>query len=262
MKKSWAIIKKDIMYALVEKEITLLWTLNSAMELAAMLLVWLASDSANIGGYTKPELLGYYFTAFVLEQFLGWYIFWDLRHDIADGTISNFLVKPVSYLKFVFLSNVGYHIIKIVLHSSVSLIVFLIAQGAMSLPFTFAGLLMILPAMLISIAITFFIQFAMGCVTFFWTESYFVADLHWMLLSFFGGKIFPLSFFPEAFRKLIDYNPFRFANSFMIEILYGRVSNSEYMVGLLVGFGWVIFFVLLSMFAWRRGLKKYSAFGG
>jgi len=47
-----------------------------------------------------------------------------------------------------------------------------------------------------------------------------------------------------------------------IGIYMGKIAGADLIRGLCVQLGWVLIGYALARFAWRRGIKKYAAFGG
>jgi ABC-2 type transport system permease protein len=49
---------------------------------------------------------------------------------------------------------------------------------------------------------------------------------------------------------------------FPVSVYMGKVAGAALWQGLAVQFLWVLLMYALARFMWRRGIKKYSAFGG
>lgn len=261
MKKYLTVFKISISEIIAEKETLFVWSISSALGLIGIMVTWLASDKTVIGGYTKSQLISYYFLIYMLEQVIGWWVFWDVREVIMDGTISNYLLKPLSYFKHLFFHELAYKVINFVTHIIVGTFLIISLREYLEFSLSIELLLKLLPVILIGIGINFFIHFLMGCATFFWTESQFLSDFNWMLGLLLGGSMLPLSFFPQTLWGIIKLNPFRYTFSFPAEIIFHKVTSSEYLFGVLIGSLWVILFLILSSWTWKAGLKKYSAFG-
>lgn len=262
MKKILTIFKLSLLETIIEKEVIFVWAIGSAIRLVMIVSVWLSSDETFIGGFTKGELLSYYFFIFILEQVIGWWIFWDMRKIIRNGTIANFILKPISYIKYLFIYESAFKSFSLVSYIIIGAVIFIFTSGYIDLNITFSKVIFILPTLLVGIGINFLMQFCMGCVTFFWTESYFIADFHWMATMLLGGQIVPLSFIENGVLKpLVDINPFRYTFSFPSEILLDKISIENYLPNLSVGFIWVIAFFLLARFLWKKGLRNYTSFG-
>jgi ABC-2 type transport system permease protein len=47
-----------------------------------------------------------------------------------------------------------------------------------------------------------------------------------------------------------------------IAIYMGKIAGAEVWLGLLTQLSWLLLAYALARFAWRRGIRKYAAFGG
>lgn len=261
MQKILTTFKISISQITAERETVFIWSISSALSLISIIAVWLASDISTLGGYTRSELITYYIVVFFLEQFIGWYVFWEIREEIMEGTIANYLLKPFRYVTYIFVHQGAYKLLNLFTHIIVGSILFLALRQYIHIDLSFVLILKLIPAILIGIGIVFATQFAMGCLTFFWTESYFVSDIQWVTFLVFSGQILPISFYPKLLLTYVRYNPFRFTFSFPSEIIFHKVSGPEYVIGILIGIGWVILLAILANFIWRKGLKKFAAYG-
>jgi ABC-2 type transport system permease protein len=77
-----------------------------------------------------------------------------------------------------------------------------------------------------------------------------------------GGHLFPLDILPPAIARVLHYTPFPYQLFFPVSIYVGKSAGREIYEGLLIQFSWVVISYLLARFAWRQGIKKYSAVGG
>lgn len=261
MKKYLTVFKISISEVIAEKETLLVWSISSALGLIGIMVVWLASDKTVIGGFTKPELISYYILLYFLEQVIGWYIFWDVRTAIMNGTISNYLIKPLSFFKHIALHELAYKIVNMITHLFVGILIVILLNEYLHFSFSIGLVLKLVPVILIGAGIIFLSHFFIGCATFFWTESQFLSDFHWILGLLLGGNMLPLSFFPTTILNLVKLNPFRYTFSFPAEIIFNKVTTDDYYFGILIGSLWVLIFVMLSAWLWKSGLKKHSAFG-
>ncbi|MBN2016043.1 ABC-2 family transporter protein [Candidatus Dojkabacteria bacterium] len=261
MRKTITILKTSLMEIFAEKEILLIWSLAEGIGLISVMVAWLASDQAVIGGYTKSELVSYYFIIYLFTQIIGWWVFWDVREAIMSGKLSNYLLKPFSFIRYLFIHEFSYKVINMVTNIVVGIIIMIAIKDYLVISIDPATILKLIPAILIGIGINFLTHFSFACVTFFWTESHFMADFHWIASMVLSGSMIPLSLFPKVLEKIIYLNPFRFTFSLPAELLFGKITGQEYISGLLVGSFWVLFFGFLSLIMWKVGLRKYSSFG-
>jgi len=77
-----------------------------------------------------------------------------------------------------------------------------------------------------------------------------------------SGHLFPLDLFPLALQHALCFTPFPSMLSTPIGIYMGKISGLGIGQGLLRQLLWLLLAYGLARFAWRRGIRKYAAFGG
>jgi ABC-2 type transport system permease protein len=84
-----------------------------------------------------------------------------------------------------------------------------------------------------------------------------------MTLNFFiSGHMLPLDLLPEFWARLLKWLPFQYMAYFPAVVFLGKVTGRALAVGLLAEVGWAVFFFALARLLYRRGLRRYGAFGG
>jgi ABC-2 type transport system permease protein len=63
-------------------------------------------------------------------------------------------------------------------------------------------------------------------------------------------------------RQILYLTPFPYQMYFPISIYLGKAAGAELWRGLGIQLLWVIMAYVFARWMWRRGIKKYSAFGG
>ena len=77
-----------------------------------------------------------------------------------------------------------------------------------------------------------------------------------------SGHLFPLDVLPPLMKQILFCTPFPYQLYFSISIYMGKTSGAALWLGLVTQILWVIVAYIFARFMWRRGVKKYSAFGG
>jgi ABC-2 type transport system permease protein len=86
-----------------------------------------------------------------------------------------------------------------------------------------------------------------------------------MSLNYFlSGHMVPLDLLPDGLRRLLECLPFQYMAYFPAKVLLGTsdMTTAKLVTGLGIQSAWVALFLLLSRILYRRGLRRYSAFGG
>lgn len=261
MRKYVTLFKTSIIEVIAEKETIFIWSIGNAMSMIGILSVWLASGQDTIGDFSREELISYYLFMFIIQQIIGWWVYWSVRDAIYNGSLSNYILKPVSFVKYVILHEAAYKLISMITQLFVAAFLIIALRNHLTFHLDITMLFQLIPLLLIAICINFLTHFFLGCFTFYWTESYFVSSIHMIISMAFNGSIVPLSFYPESVHNIIKYNPFRFTFSFPSELVFNKLGSREYLSGIIVGTGWTILFGILAMWLWKKGLKKYAAWG-
>lgn len=102
MSKYFAFFKISVIDVIAERETIFIWIIANGLGMAGIISIWLASNEDRIGDFTREEIISYYLFIFIIQQIIGWWVFWLVRRTIRKGELSNFLVKPVSFVAYVF----------------------------------------------------------------------------------------------------------------------------------------------------------------
>ena len=77
-----------------------------------------------------------------------------------------------------------------------------------------------------------------------------------------SGHLFPLDILPPGLERALYFTPFPYQLYFPVSIYMGKTTGMELIRGLLIQGLWVVAAYLVARFAWRRGIRRYSAVGG
>lgn len=231
------------------------------INLFAVTAVLLSADTSVLGGYTKPELIGYYILVFFVGQIINWFCYWDVSGVIYDGSVINFIIKPFSFFKKILVGELAWKIANILIYIFALLIIYAVLGGNISLSISGTVALKLVPVLIIGSAITFLMHFLLGSIAFYLTETQFLIDFYFIFSQLLGGAIVPLSFFPEKFMPFLNLTPFRYTFSLPAEIAFSRISDGQYWMALVAGLAWIAFLGLGCRLVWVNGIKKFSAYG-
>lgn len=71
----------------------------------------------------------------------------------------------------------------------------------------------------------------------------------------------PLALLPEPVRVLAEWLPFYRMLGFPVELLLGKLTPQQVLVGFGAQIAWLAVAAVLLNVAWSRGIRKYSAVG-
>lgn len=241
-------------------------TLFSFIPLFAMLSLWRTiyqNHTGDVRAFSEREMMFYYLLVAVVDVLTAVNEDdWQIAADIREGNISQFLLKPVDYLWYrlsLFFS--GRMAFIAVAAGPLAIFVLCFRQYVLPPVNLTAGLLF--PVSLVLTALLqFFISYGMAMLAFWLLE---ISTFIFILFAFeylASGHLFPLDILPAAVKSLLYCTPFPYQMYFPISIYLGKSTGAELWRGLACQALWVAAAYVFARWMWRRGIKRYSAFGG
>jgi ABC-2 type transport system permease protein len=236
--------------------------------LVALLYVWRTiyadkEPGSTVGTYTLTQMISYYLLTTVVDALTAVNEDdWQIAADIRDGAISQFILKPIDYLRYrlmLFLAGRAAYLAVAIL--PLSLFILALRQHFV-LPEDPRTLLFFACSILMTALLQFFISYALAMLAFWVLE---VSTFIFIVFAFeyiASGHLFPLDILPEAIQKILFLTPFPYQLYFPISVYMEKVQGAELLKGMLTQAAWVIAAYVLARFAWYRGIRRYSAVGG
>ena len=238
-----------------------LQTLTFVIPVVAQIVFWKAvysGSSGSIGGYAVGDMILYLIVVTLIGD-LTWAYGGHMRSEILQGEITELLLLPASYIKIKYFERLGNMVTRWMNAIILMAIVYLFFWSDIRLTADW----WVYPAGLFSVAITFQLTFTWTlCITFinFWTEAY--PPLIGHASKLLGGSLVPLTFLPPVFQHAADYLPFKYKIYFPASVLLGKVTFSEFVTGTCIQLAWTVALGCLAQFMWKKGVKRYAAYGG
>ncbi len=237
------------------------------LPLVTLIFLWRAvyasSPTSLIGGMSYGDMVAYNALMFISRGFSSMPgMTRDVSAEIKDGLLNKYLVKPLSYFWY----QVTYRLAHKVVFWLVAAVTFPPIFWYLRGYFTHPPTLLEWGAFLVSLVIAFWIgmlfSFLVGLLAFWFLEiSTFLFVI--MTIEFFlSGQMIPLNLLPANLQPFLTYMPFGYEGYWPCMILLGKIPADRMGTLLGVGLGWLALFYLLSLWAWKAGLKRYSAVGG
>lgn len=252
------------------------WAIVTVAEVACLIFLWLAvyqssegGIDSSINGFTYKEMIVYV----VLTTIFGFVTFnddtvWLINRDIREGTIGNFLIKPISYRGKFIASNIG---------------AFLMMSLVFGIPLYAAGLgtligigylpvasiwdfiahfLLFLVASVLACLLNGAISYIFGILCFYTTAAWGLNALKTTVIAFLSGTLLPIAFFPNIFREIVSYMPFVGMSQNPILILMMKYDYLECGKVILISFGWWVLLELIGKLLFNHAIKIVTVQGG
>jgi ABC-2 type transport system permease protein len=102
----------------------------------------------------------------------------------------------------------------------------------------------------------------MALLAFWFTNSMGLIGLQDAFTFLLAGQIAPVALLPGPMQTLAIWLPFRYMMGFPVEVLMGQLTPSEIAMGFGIQLFWISVALVMSVFTWQRGLRRYTAVGG
>ncbi len=265
MKKYLHVLNIGIQNQLVYRVNFLFRACFSLLPLIATISLWrtvYAGKEGSVGGYTLAQMISYYLVVTLVDMFTAVNEDdWQIAADIREGNISQFLLKPIDYLKYrLCLFLAGRAIYTAIALVPVAIFIFFQREYFVAPDWNTFGWFAL--SIVMTALLQFFTSYAMALLAFWVLE---VSTFIFILFAFeyiAGGHLFPLDILPPAIMKVLSFTPFPYQLYFPVSIYVGKSSGHALYQGLTVQFLWVVAAYLFARFMWARGIRKYSAVGG
>jgi ABC-2 type transport system permease protein len=268
MKKYWHVLNVGIQNNLTYRFNFFARAVFGLIPLIAILYVWRTiysgkTSGAAVSGYTLAEMISYYLLSTIVDSLTAVNEDdWQIAADIKDGNISQFLLKPIDYLTYRLCLFFSGRLTYLAVAAAPLTIFILYLRKYFVLPPSWAAFGWFLLSTFLTALLQFFTSYTMAMLAFWVLE---VSTFIFILFAFeyiASGHLFPLDILPAGLRHVLDFTPFPYQLYFPISVYMGKTTGLDLVRGLAIQASWVIVAYALARFAWRRGIKRYSAVGG
>ena len=266
MRKYWSIFKISFEQEFAYRLNFILWRVRNVFQILLTYFLWstvFTGPGTQIFGYDRAKMLTYVFGIMIVRALVFSARAMDVAGSIAQGELSNYLLKHVSYFKYWFTRDISSKALNLIFAVVEFGILFVILRP----PFFFQGsaiaLVAFMASIILAILIYFFLLFLISSIPFWAPEigwgSHFLVTV--VIIEAFSGALFPINILPQGLQSLVMATPFPYLIYFPVEVYLGNIHGSALTGGLMVAAAWtgILWFGL--NFIWQKGLNVYQAIG-
>lgn len=215
-------------------------------------------------------------SAMTLEQVVSYIIFvqfisllnggstveYKIKQEILDGQICRFLLKPINYFRYNLSLAISQNVMYIIPLTLILLAVLILFGGYITITHNVVFISLFIIQVMLAFFISYHISFLLGLIAFFLNE---ISDLYNLLQTFFrflSGAMFPLVFLPGSLKTISRALPFQYTSFSPCMTLIGKYDLNRILTDTAISFAWVVALHLAYKYVWKKGLRKYSAYGG
>jgi ABC-2 type transport system permease protein len=227
------------------------------LEPLVYLVVWSVvaeGGGGSAGGYTTAEFAGYFIMLMLVENVSYTWIMFEYDYRIREGLLSPALLRPVHPIHSDIADNVSP---RRVYPCSPWV------RAGPDLPPTCRHSCgrWLPPSTAISFLLRFLLEWTLAQAAFWTTRVSAINQSYFVMMLFLSGQVAPLALFPPWLQVTASILPFRWTLGFPVELLLGRLTPAEALIGLGVQAAWVALAYVLMRIVWRAGIRLYSAVG-
>ena len=212
--------------------------------------------NSEIAGMSYLEMVHYTWVSLLFTQVRGGDHDFELQEMIRSGQLSNYLLRPVGVVEFIYIRGVAPRLFIAGLC--------LLLGMTLSIWLGFSPLRM-MGAMFLALLgniIHYQLGAALATTAFLWEEAYSVLMIKNMLVSLLSGELIPLNLFPASMSWIWKSTPFYLYVFGPTQYALGRWSHEEFLYHLGLSCVWLIAGWALIRVTWGLGMKKYLSLGG
>lgn len=243
----------------------ILWRVRNVLRLLMTYFLWNGVFSSNViaFGYDKSQIITYIFMVLIVQSLILSAPSADnIGGEISSGDLSNYLVKPMSYLKYWFTRDLASKLLNIIFAVFEVTILAGILKPVLAFPASPLSILALIVMCILAMIIYYCLNVAVRCVAFWAPENTWgFAFIVIVFLEVLAGGIFPLDVLPNNILTALQFTPFPYLVYYPIAIFLGKISGPILIRIMIQSFAWTVIMMWITNKVWRRGLKVYGAEG-
>jgi ABC-2 type transport system permease protein len=237
------------------------WILTTNMPFV-MLAIWhaVASDGP-VGRFGKTEFVAYYLGGWVIRLLTSTWLVWELSMEVRGGALSARLLRPLHPLFAFSAEHLAAVPMRMVIVTPVVVVLVWVAGDRLAIrdPRILA---IFVAAMIGAWLLIFFTMVLLGSTSFFLESAIGVFEMYLALFAVLSGYLVPLELLPPWVGRIAHLSPFDSMLALPLETLIGLRDVGTAARDLARQWAYVVVMAALGLSVWRRGVKRYVAFGG
>lgn len=243
-----------------------MWRIRNIIQVFVIFYFWdtiFMGGQKEIFGYDRGKILTYTFAILFVRAIVLSARAVDISGQIANGDLSNLLLKPLGFMKYWFTRDLSSKCLNMLFSLLEVAGLYFILKPPLyfqTQPHLLAEFFLFI---ILGVVLFYLILFLTNMVSFWMPENGWAAQFLFIVIitEFFSGGVFPLNIFPVVAQNFLKLLPFGYLIFFPIEIYLGKISQPAIFQGFAIEVFWIGLFYILVRKTWERGLKNYASEG-
>ncbi len=273
----WVILRIALEERLIYRGDFALGTLMRFLPIVTQIFLWAAvfaavpeseteteSERTQLGGYRFADMVAYYLLAMVARAFSSMPgLASGIALQVRQGEIKRYLVQPIDLIGFLLLQRIAHKLAYYTIAIAPFAFVFYLCRGFFLDGWPSAQTLIAFSVSLVlGFLIGFFLEAAIGMIGFWFLEVSSLLFIYMLFSFFLSGHMFPLTLLPGSIQTVVEWLPLKYLAYFPAAVFLGKIPPDQLWTEILIEAAWLLFFIVLCRVMYRRGLRRYSGYGG
>jgi len=271
----WTMLKICLEERLVYRGDFVLGTLMRFLPIVTQVFLWTAvfgaTSRGDIAGYTRNDIVAYYLLTMLTRAFSSMPgLAGGIARSVRDGSVKKFLIQPVDYVSFLLAARVAHKLVYYAVATIPFALVFFLCRSYFPPIPDATTIAAFLLSLALSFLLGFFMEATLGMLGFWFMEVSSIVFGYMLVQYLLSGHMFPIDLLRTvptglsgvSLADVVHWLPFEYTAYFSSAIWLGKVRGADLVTSLAIEAGWVVVMAVACRIAWRRGTRRYSAFGG
>ncbi|NCN40646.1 hypothetical protein GW916_05290 [bacterium] len=216
----------------------------------------------NVGGLPASHAFAFVLFGMIIRTVQ---VLWgkasQMIDEVREGTFRRYLLQPISHPLYFIAQAIGAKTNTFL----AAIVICLVYKFAFDSPATFLSIDGLGPTFIsftLSCLLLWMIYLCMVYASFYLEESQFLLLTLNISIGVFSGTVLPLSWLPDWLKIFLSYTPLPLLGDWPLRTALGLMPSAEFFHSLQLATLWTAILAGLMAILYRRGLKRYEAFGG
>jgi ABC-2 type transport system permease protein len=230
-----------------------------------LLLFWngaISQDKSIASQWSFGEMTSYYLLITISMSFLIVHIEEDVAfHDIKEGTLTKYLLRPFSYFVSKFMEELPWRMIQGFFGILIFVIFLMTVKVSFPLVNTPLGIILSSIIILLALGVSYTFKMILGLMAMWTTDFWGILSMEEIIFLIFGGIVMPLTFYPAFLERISYFFPLAYIIYFPVIAIQGKLTSLQMFQIIIIQLIWMFVLYRIYQIIWRKGVKKFTGVG-
>jgi len=229
--------------------------------LRAAVLLAIYQNTNNIGGYDPQAAVTYAWITQALIMVVALWGWWDIELTIRSGDVVSDLAKPFSYVGFWLARDLGRAAYFVVFRGAPILVAGQLLFG-LHWPSSVWAWLLFAISLLLAVMVSFGFRFLLNVSAFWTTDARGLGSIALAAVTFLGGFVVPIRYFPDWLQPLALGLPFASITQTPSDLFVERVQGADVVGPMALQLVWAVVMLVAAQLTTLLATRRVVIQGG